>query len=249
MKKNQLLIASILLLAIFSGTSSIAQITVGVKGGISIPNLSGGSTSNPLNTGYSSRIGPDFALFADFHIAGIFSLQPQVEYSSQGGKKDGMQAFPNPMGSTPAYLYADYNSETKLNYLLIPVMARIDLKLSQKFKFYVMAGPEVGFLLSAKQVNSGNSPTYLDDKGTTPISPPQSFDTTVNVKSSINSTNFGIEGAIGFSYKIGNGNVFVEGGGNYGFINIQKNSADGQNNTGAASITVGYAYKFHCDKK
>jgi Outer membrane protein beta-barrel domain len=244
MKKNKLLIAGIVLSAIFCSTNSNAQVTIGAKGGLSIPNLTSGSTSNPLNSGYSSRLGPDAAVFADFHIAGIFSIQPQVEYSSQGGKKDGLQAFPNPAG-TPTYLYANYNSETKLNYLLIPVMAKINLKLSHKFKFYVMAGPEVGFLLSAKQVNSGNSPIYADPQGTTAISPSQSFDTTVNVKSSINSTNFGVEGAIGFSYKIGNSSVFIEGGGNYGFINIQKNSADGENNTGAASVTVGYAYKFH----
>jgi hypothetical protein len=249
MKKDQLLIAGIFLLAIFCNLSSKAQITVGIKGGLSIPNLTSGSTSNPLNSGYSSRIGPDAAVFADFHIAGIFSIQPQIEYSSQGGKKDGLQAFPNSSGAGPTYFYANYNSETKLNYLLIPVMAKVHFKLGEKFKFYVIAGPQVGFLLSAKQVNSGNSPIYADPEGTTPISPATSFDTTANVKNSLHSTNFGVEGALGFSYAIGNSSVFIEGGGNYGFINIQKNSADGENNTGAASVTVGYAYTFHCNKK
>jgi len=249
MKKNQVLIVGILLFAIFYSINVNAQTTIGIKGGLSIPNLTSGSTSNPLNSGYSSRLGPDAAVFADFHIAGIFSIQPQVEYSSQGGKKDGLQAFPNSSGAGPTYFYANYNSETKLDYLLIPVMAKVHFKLGEKLKFYVMAGPQVGFLLSAKQVNSGNSPIYEDPQGTTPISPSESFDTTANVKNSLNSINFGVEGAIGFSYKIGNNSVFVEGGGNYGFINIQKNSADGENNTGAASVTLGYAYTFHCNKK
>ena len=35
--------------------------TLGLRGGISIPNLTaGGAEKNPLNTGYSSRLGPDF---------------------------------------------------------------------------------------------------------------------------------------------------------------------------------------------
>jgi hypothetical protein len=67
------------------------DIAIGARGGISIPNLSAsGSEQNPLNTGYNSRLGPDFGVFAEFKISDLFSIVPMVEYSSQGGKKDGM---------------------------------------------------------------------------------------------------------------------------------------------------------------
>ncbi|MEI9934607.1 MAG: porin family protein [Ferruginibacter sp.] len=243
MKANQLLIIGTILFFSFSSKTASAQIALGIKGGLSIPNLSSGSSSNPLNSGYSSRLGFDGAVFADFHISRLFSIQPQIEYSSQGGKKDGMQAFPNPYGPTPPYLYANYNSETKLNYLLIPVLAKFKFNLGGGFKLYAMAGPNVGFLLSAKQVNSGTSPIYADPQGQQVLSPSASFDTTENVKSSLQSTNYGIEGAIGISYAFGNSNVFIEGGGNYGFVTIQKDAADGQDKTGAASVLVGYSYK------
>lgn len=39
--------------------------------------------------------------------------------------------------------------------------------------------------------------------------------------------------------------IFIEGGGNYGFLNIQKGSQNGTNNTGAATAVVGYRYWFH----
>src|SRR5690242_8025654 len=99
---------------------------LGIKGGISIPNLRAkGSEQNPINTGYSSRLGPDFAVFFEKGISRTFSLMPSLEFSSQGGKKDGFQAFATPAefaaafppGNVPPYLYADYNSEAKMNYL------------------------------------------------------------------------------------------------------------------------------------
>src|ERR1700761_8645878 len=105
-------------LFIFGTTASYAQWELGARGGISIPNLSApGSESNPLNTGYSSRMGPDFGVSGEYHISKLFSLEARIEYSSQGGKKDGFQALtpPDPLVqymesqhmTVPTYLYAN----------------------------------------------------------------------------------------------------------------------------------------------
>ncbi|MEO6812437.1 MAG: porin family protein [Ginsengibacter sp.] len=259
MKKIVSFFTMLSLLCAYSHTS--AQTTsIGVRGGLSIPNLSaGGSNENPLNTGYKSRLGPDVAIFADFKISPVFSIHPMIEYSSQGGKKSGFQAFPIPPAyaalfppnAAPTYLYANFKSEAKLNYLLVPILARFgwDLKKGSPLRFYVDAGPFAGFLLSAKQVTSGSSMVYADAAGQQPLSPqPQSFDSTNNIKSQLNSFNAGAEANIGFSYRVGNGNVFVEGGFNYGFLNIQKGTANGKNNTGAGTVSLGYAYRIG-DKK
>lgn len=245
---------------LFSINNSEAQWDLGFQGGISIPNLSAsGSDNNPLNTGYSSRLGPEFAISGEYHVNKLFSIVPKVEYSSQGGKKDGFQALPTPtqiqeyfesQGMTaPTYLYANFNSEAKFDYLLIPILAKFgwDLDAQKKFRVTVAAGPYVGFLLSAKQVTSGNSTIYLDPAGmeALPLGP-QSFDTTNNIKSQLNTTNFGVDGSVGIEYLMGktkHDKIFFEIGGNYGFINIQKGSANGKNNTGAATIMLGYAYK------
>jgi len=92
-------------------------ISAGVKGGISIPNLTSGG-SNPLDAGYSTRVGADFALFGEYSISRLFSLEAALEYSSQGGKKNGNQALPVPdlvasqfpLGQAPPYLWATFNS-------------------------------------------------------------------------------------------------------------------------------------------
>lgn len=222
--------------------------TLGLRGGISIPNLSaGGAEKNPLNTGYSSRLGPDLAIYGEYKISYLFSIEPMIEYSSQGGKKDGLQAFPNPMGSTPPYLYANFKSEAKLNYLLVPVLAKFGWNLSSHspVRFYFDAGPFAGFLLSAHQVTSGSSMIYADPQGTIPASPSaQPFDANNNIKDQLNTFNFGVSGNLGFAYHFAKSNVFIEGGGNYGLLNIQKGTANGKNQTGAGTVAVGYGYTF-----
>jgi hypothetical protein len=44
------------------------------------------------------------------------------------------------------------------------------------------------------------------------------------------------------AYKIKKSYIFIEGGGNYGFLNIQKGTANGKNETGAGTVAVGYAF-------
>src|SRR5690606_16936607 len=85
-------------------------------------------------------------------------------------------------------------------------------------------GPFVSFLLTAKQVTNGNSQFYTDAAGQMPLPiGEQSLDNTENIKDQIHKTNMGVEGNIGLSYQISKNRIFIEGGGNYGFLNIQNN--------------------------
>lgn len=254
MKKGIHFFIAFLLLAVV--VAQAQNISIGAKGGISIPNLSAGGNETPLNTGYTSRLGPDAALFAQFHISNAFSIQPMLEFSSQGGKKSGLQAFPTPAAAAlyfqfqnqpvPDYLYGNYNSEVKLGYLMLPVLAKYELPLGNSpFHVYADAGPFASYLLSAKLATKGSSLIYTDAQGTQPLSGlgtfPFGYDT--SVAGSFNKFNAGIEGHLGFSYTVSNLNFFVEGGGNYGFINVQKNEADGKNNVGAVVVMAGVSFR------
>ncbi len=252
---------STLLITILLPAGIYAQWTAGAFGGISIPNLTaGGSQNNPLNTGYSSRLGADFGVSGSYRFSPLFSLEARIEYAAEGGKKNGFQALTTPdqvaqyfqsQGMTPPpYLYADYKSTAKLNYLIIPVLANLgwDLGHRSPWRFYVDAGPYFGYLLSAKQVTSGTSTLYADAGKTQEIpGGPQSFDTTSDIKDQLHKGNFGIDGDIGLSYGFGPArqhSLFIQAGGNYGFLNIQKGTANGKNHVGAAVANLGYAYRF-----
>ncbi|RFS26406.1 PorT family protein [Chitinophaga silvatica] len=236
----------------FCGLKADAQqIDLGARGGISIPNLSsGGSDNNPLNTGYKSRLGPEFGIFGEYHVSKLFSIEAMINFSGQGGKKSGLQAVPVPADKAAAlppgtlYLYNDIKSEAKFNYLMVPILAKFGWDLGHSpLRLYVDAGPFVGFLLNAKQVISGTSATYLDPAGTVLIAPAMKLDQTVDIKDQLHKVNVGVAANVGLAYQFGRNNIFIEGGGNYGFLNIQKGTANGKNNIGAGTVVLGYAYR------
>ncbi|MFI5152366.1 MAG: porin family protein [Chitinophagales bacterium] len=240
-----LVLASFLIFGSFH-EGQCQSVIAGVKGGISIPNLTS-TSSNPLNNGYMSGLGPDLAIFGEYEVSDLFSLELSAEYSAQGGKKNGKQAVPNPLSQTPPYLYANFNAEARLNYLLIPLLAKFGLDLDQqgKWRIYGDAGPFVGFLLSARTITSGTSNVYNDEAETDSLlSGPISFAADTTIKDQLNTFNYGIAANIGLAYQFNQHKIFLEVGGNYGFKIIQKDPADGQNRAGAAVIRIGYAYRF-----
>lgn len=52
---------------------------------------------------------------------------------------------------------------------------------------------------------------------------------------------FGVECDLGLALIFLTADI-IEGGGNYGFLNIQKGSENGKNHIGAATIRIGYAF-------
>lgn len=264
MRKYAILLVVINLIG-FSCNLSAQNFSLGVKGGLSIPNLTGGGDATPLSEGYMSRTGPDFSIFGEYRISKLVSVSLGLEYSSQGGKKDkkdkngNPQAFVDPQltqllanyGMDVHYFYADYKSVAKMNYLLVPVLAKFSWKLSNSrpLKFYFAVGPFAGLLLNAHQETSGSSIIYRNkDRATLPLpgfDVAQSFDAKIDIKDELRDFNFGINGFVGFSYGLSSTNsLFVEGGGNYGFISIQKDPDNGKNCTGAGVVSLGYAHSF-----
>lgn len=241
----------IILISTARAVGAQRNLEIAFKPGVSIPNLSSAGSHNPISSGYRSQGYQDAALHAEYKINKYFSIQPQLEYSIQGGKKKGMQAFPTPdetaqqfpHGQAPVYLYADYKSETKMPYFIVPILVKYHLNPKSIWDLYIAAGPFASYLLGAKNRTSGSSIIYLDENKTQPLGPqPQSFNNEDNIVNDLHRFNTGITGHIGLGRKIISGCIFLEVGGNYGFIVIQKNSVNGRNRTGAAVINLGYQY-------
>jgi hypothetical protein len=253
--KNALLpVVTLVMFALFAWTNicfAQAKTYIGVKAGISIPNLTSGSTNDPISTGYGSRLAADAAIEAEFYVTKRFSIQPQLEYSSQGGKKNGTQAFvvpaemaqQFPSGHVPDYLYATYKSEARMNYLMLPVLGKYHFELKKRFGVYIAAGPFASYLLNAKNITTGSSFIYLDKAETQPVTAePQSFDKEKNITDNLHRFNAGISGQVGVMYSLQRGNLFLEAGGNYGLIDIQKDAVNGKNKTGAFVVDMGYKF-------
>ncbi|NNV56738.1 porin family protein [Limnovirga soli] len=245
--------AILLLLTAFS-ISLLGQtkLMLGAKSGISIPNLKA-KGDNPISEGWSSRLGVYAGIMAEYEIGNNLYLQAEINYASQGGKKNGLQTIPTsafanevPPGTVlPTYVYGNYQSEVKLNYLELPVLLKSSITLSESISILLEAGPYAGFLINAKNITAGNGNIYLDKSLSIPLLEESiSFDQNNDIKKDINSFNAGVQAGVGLGINLPNENkINIITGINMGFTPIQKDVLNGQNNTGAITITASYLFK------
>lgn len=241
-------VAVAVLCAALSTPAVSGPVIVGLHAGSSIPNLQA-NDNNPVSNGWSSRVAFSFGLYAEYALNPSWSIQPEINYAPQGGKRDGSQPSgidPTLYGQAPGtVLWADYHATQKMNYLEIPVLAKYHIGAARQF--YATFGPYVGFLLNAKYITSGTSQVYMDQALTQPLpGPPVDFTATTNVKSDLRSTNWGIQGGLGYGRPLGAGRIELDVRGGYGLMNVQKDTAtNGKNNTGALVVSLGYGVSPH----
>lgn len=227
---------------------------VGVKGGISVPRLSGGN-NNEISRDYKSRIAPNFGVFFEVGVNRRFSVQPEINYAGHGGKRNGIQPIPLTVQGLPplpngAYFYADFKNEAVLNYLETPVLFKYRWQPESKTRFYANGGVFYGRLLNAQTRTRGSSTIYLDKNKTPLLIPPanqpfpaRSFDAETGIKTDVNKNNFGITGGGGIEFSHRKNYFFLDGRISYGLLNIQKDTErNGSNKTGNLVISVGYAF-------
>jgi hypothetical protein len=221
---------------------------VGFKGGVSIPQLSGGQ-DNELSRDYKSRLALNFGAFVDIGITNRFSVQPEVNFAGQGGKRIGIQPVTEPIPGLPTlpngvYYYADFSNEAILNYLEVPVLAKYRFGSKDKTRFY-------GRLLTAKTKTAGSSTLYLDPDGNFPVLlppngdplPPIPFDATTDIKSDVNKNNFGFTGGGGVEFPFGRNYLVIDARVSRGLLSIQRDTAsNGDSKTGNFVISVGWAF-------
>jgi len=89
--------------------------------------------------GSKTLVNLNAGVLASIPLAGQLSLQPEVVYSGQGVKGDG--------------------GSDHLNYINVPVL----LKYSLPVGVFFQTGPQIGFLMSAKEKEDGGSSTDIKD--------------------------------------------------------------------------------------
>jgi hypothetical protein len=232
----------------FGQANNDSKFSLGIFGGLNIPRLNGG-TGNELSRDYTSRSGGAFGLTSSLGLGSKFSLVVNLMYSSEGGKRNGVQAIDasaiNPQVSAGTYFYAAFNNESILNYLEVPVMVRYSIPLNKSQKVYANFGTYVAYLLNARQKTSGSSLIYADRKETMIVIPaPMPFNASTDITSSINKINLGLTGGVGFLQKAGSGDLFLDVRAAYGMIVIQKDPNNGSSHSGNLLLDLGYALHF-----
>lgn len=136
--------------AVFAfGFANAQEAKFGIKGGLNLANFKG-----DIEDG-SSLLGLHIGGFVEIKISDKFVIQPEVLYSGQGSDSD--------------------EGSFNLTYINVPLMA----KYYVADKFNLEAGPQIGFLTSAKIKMDGNS---------------------IDSKRLFNSTDFGINFGAGYDF-------------------------------------------------
>ena len=267
-------------------TTAYAQVKIGAKVGYSIGRIADNS-DNIYTDEFKSTDGVDFGVIVEYPVNDLVSIQGEILYTQRGGKRDGLQPIPTDnlegalaenglsieqlnqlvqlQGRGPVTnsdpLYATFNNVSELEYIEIPVLLK--LGWGNDWRFYVEAGPYVGFLISANQITSGDSQFFLDSSGLNPLGvpnpfynpedpsfgppfvplPAQSFDAETDVKSDLNDVNYGFHGGAGLIRKLNEKHeVFLGFRGSYGFKPLQRNKDFGESVVGGLVFSLGYAY-------
>ena len=130
----------LLLLAGLAGLAGSAQgqtIRYGLKAGVSL------ARTRYDVTGGRNQIGATAGLMADAALSEKLSLHPELLFSQKGQRFDG--SGPGGFSSSEKF---------RFNYLDLPVLLRL------KFgSFFAEAGPQAGYLLSAKRTSTQSSST------------------------------------------------------------------------------------------
>jgi hypothetical protein len=162
------------------------EIKFGAKGGLNFASISGDNTNGiDLVTAFN------FGVVSEIPISEKFSFQPELMYSGQG--------------------YGFNENTIALSYLNIPLMGKYYVTKG----FSVEAGPQLGFLLSAKNEKT-------------------------DVKDSFNTFDFGVN--FGLGYKLDNGlNFGVRY--NLGLTDINNlDNSSSKNQNGVLQVSVGYFF-------
>lgn len=176
------------------GFANAQDVKFGVKGGLNVANLSGDVNDN------SALVGFHVGGFAEIKVSDKFAVQPELLFSTQGAKFD------------------EGGSDVKFNlsYLNIPVMA----KYFAAEKFSLEAGPQIGFLMSAKAKGDGGS---------------------IDIKDEMKSIDFGVNFGAGYDFTE---NLSAGVRYNLGLANIAKTEAGDNTKVKNSVFSISLGYKF-----
>ncbi|MCI0691988.1 PorT family protein [candidate division KSB1 bacterium] len=194
-----------------------AQVRLGVIGGLNLANLRFDPGPVP---GISKTTAFGAGGVMQLRLAENLALQLEPMYLQKGAKLES-SFFDFGFDSSQAF---SMNVKFKLNYLEVPAMLKLDIGTGTT-KTYVMAGPIIGFRMSAKLTGS------ISDAGIN-----QKIDE--DIKGQTKSLDFGVGFGAGVSFPAGGNAIFVQGRYTLGLIDINDDPEDPETKIKTSGIQV-----------
>lgn len=207
------------------GFVSAQEVEFGVKGGVNIATITGDVED------VTAKVGFHVGGFAEIKISDKFSVQPELLFSTQGAKSE--YSYSESAGFTE-----EYSDKLNLTYINIPIMAKFYVTEG----FSLEAGPQIGFLMSAK-----NKQEYTLTGGGMDINGSEEID----MKDFYNTVDFGLNFGVGYKftenlsagvrYNVGLSDINKEIKGMEGFEDLFDNIDFSQKNS-VIQVSIGYSF-------
>lgn len=123
---------------LFSQTT-LAQLSYGVKAGVNLSSIGGKSIDNT-----DMRIGVHIGFLGRLQLSERFALQPEMQYSQRGFKRDIDVSGFDPSDFDPVITSTTVEFNSRFDYVDIPLIAQY--KITEGLT--VEAGPQIGLFLS-----------------------------------------------------------------------------------------------------
>lgn len=225
MKTKYDFLVALLLIAVLLPLATMAQYSIGVKGGINFCNYGG----RYISSNYQEMIRPGFGVVAQFQTNSWFTVQAELNYDPKG-------ASYSRVTTSESFFTEEYNNfEENLNYLTLPVMARFDI--GKKNRIFGYTGAYLGYLLSANI--TGQYVIYNN------FDPDDRQETNVDrdYKSDIDNFDFGAILGVGFDFTISEKYIlFADGRFNWGWANVAQ-QGQGKIFNDTWSVNLGVLYQ------
>jgi hypothetical protein len=193
----------------------------GIKGGVNFSTLKlEQDASSSTSSTTEDLAGFNGGVFANIPMGGVLKFQPELVYSSQGSKFTSTTQIPLSAPVTTT-------SNKKLGYINLPLL----IQAQTTSGFYVETGPQLGYLLTAK-----NEPTGSNSGSET------------DIEDNLRKLDFAWAGGIGYLSRVGLG---IDARYNFGFRNLYDNENSANANAGQMKnrvIQLGLFWQFGAGK-
>ncbi len=200
--------ATVVVFTLSSASVSAQGLTAGLKAGMNIANLHGKDVKEVIGADLVSKMGFCAGGFITYNINDMFAIQPELLFTMKGAKIE----------------EAGYKETIKLNYLEIPVLAKLSIPTPGNVKPNLFVGPSLAIKLSAKVKWEEAGESGEEDL------------------EEVKSTDFGLVFGGGVDFALGQGKLTVDARYTLGLATADDSEEELDIKNGAISIMVGYSF-------
>ena len=215
MKKMYAVLLVIATILVSINSIGLSQTKLGMRGGLNLANISedvGGTetfdfegTPLEITLNQANRTTFNIGGFVEYWFSPMFALQFNILYNQKGFGIDGDLNTTIVQQGIPITFKVNAEETVELTYLSFPLLAKVAFGESN-IKPYLVAGPEIGFLLSGKDNAKVTAEAEAMGQTVGPITVEEEED----IKEFLESFEFALDFGAGLSFAFGNIELFAD---------------------------------------